>query len=107
MPGRDLRQRLQYRVAGAQLFGLQRPLERPLREIVPHLCTAVAVDDMDGLRCQGRRRVQDVCQQRPAGQWLQYLRPCRAHPLALAGCQDDDAQVHARDGFLKSAGRLL
>jgi hypothetical protein len=52
---------------------------------------AEAVDDTEVAGAHGLRAADDVLQQRLAGQGLQDLGKCRAHALALPGCQYDDA----------------
>ncbi len=75
---------------GAQLLGLQHPVNPAVREGLAHALAAMAVNHMDRRGIERARRVDDMGQQRPAGQRLQHLRQVARHALALACGQDDD-----------------
>ena len=91
------RHRLLQRVPGAQLLGLQRPVQGLARERLAHLLAAVAVDHVDvGRRGDFPRGVDHVLQQGAPGEGLQHLGQVGLHALALAGGQDDDGHGHLR-----------
>ena len=89
------RHRLHEGVPGAELLGLQRPADRRFGQRRADLLAAMAVDHVDGVGRERLRAVDDVLQQRSAGQRLQHLGQVALHALALAGGQDDDGQRHA------------
>ena len=88
----NLRHRLLQGIAGAKLFGLQRPLQPAILEQFAHALAAVSVDHVNRRRRKACCHVQYMREHRRAGQRLQHLRDIRLHPLALAGRQDHDRQ---------------
>jgi hypothetical protein len=81
-------------VTGAELLGLQRPLEIRIRKRGPDEVTAMAVDHVDRGRSQSPRRLEHMGEQGLARERLQNLRQVRIHPLALAGGKDNDSDRH-------------
>ncbi|MNY31609.1 hypothetical protein D3C86_1657780 [compost metagenome] len=57
-------------VAGPQLLGLQHPVQRTVGQGLFQQLTAVAVDQMDVLRAQFHRGINDVLHHRLTGQWM-------------------------------------
>ena len=87
---RQMRQRLADRVTGAELLGLQRPVDREIGEGRAHCVATVAVHHAGVRRVQGRCGAQHMPEQRAVRQGLQHLGQGGAHALALPGCQNDD-----------------
>ena len=83
------RQRLRQRMSGTQLFGLVRPGQVAVCEGGPHRLAAVPMNDVERIRIQRLRRVQNVSQHRPSGEGLQDFWPRGVHALPLAGGKDD------------------
>ena len=82
----DRRHRLHDGMTGAELLGLQRPLEIGLLgEGRPDLFAAVPIDDVNRGRLDRARRGHDMGQQGPACERLKHLRQRRMHTLALPG----------------------
>ena len=90
----DLRHGLHECVAGAELFGLQRPLEVRVADCGAHLLAAVTVHHVDGFGFELARAANNVAQQWAAGERLQDLGKCGFHSLALTGSEDDNGEFH-------------
>ena len=89
-------ERLQHGVTRTQLTLLQHPGNAFGFKCRAHLLGAVPVDHVDRIRRKLPRCVDYVLQQRAPGKRLQDLWPVGLHPLALAGCENDDRKRHAR-----------
>ena len=86
--------RLEDGVPRAELLLLQHPGQVRRIECRPDLLRAVADHHVDALRREAARRIEYVCQQRSAGEGVQYFRQVRTHPRSLAGGEDDDFERH-------------
>jgi len=86
---RRVRNRLLQRVAGTELFRLQRPAQRLWRERVADDLTTMPVDHAHVVGCQRRGAVEHVREQWLASQWLQHFWQVRAHARSLS-CGEDD-----------------
>jgi hypothetical protein len=86
--GIELRQGLHHRVARAQLRLLQGEGEAATGQRPWHRIAAMAMHDADGGGSEPGGRIQNMLDQRPAGQPVQDLGQVRAHPRALAGGKD-------------------
>lgn len=87
-------------MAGAQLRFLQGPQQVGLGgEGLAYGIAAVAMDDADVRRRERPRAIDDMGQQRFAGDRMQHLGQAGAHALALTGGENDDIEhgfpVHA------------
>ena len=92
---RHVRQRLQHRMAGAQLLGLVHPGDvRRIRVPLPDLRRPGPHHDMQLRRGERPCRVQHVAQHGPPANLMKHLRPVRPHASALARGQDDDFERH-------------
>ena len=54
----------------------------------------MAMNDTEPRRRQFQGRVDDMAQQGPSGQGVQYLGQVGFHPRALASGQDSDTEFH-------------
>ena len=82
-------------VAGAELLGLQRPLQIfASAERRAHRVAAVAIHHVHRRGVQRARAANNVAQQRHAGERLQNLGEIGFHSLALTGSEDDDGEFH-------------
>ncbi len=99
----DLRHGLHERVTGAQLLGLQRPLQVRVVEGGAYLLAAVTVHHVDGRGLEQPCAANNMPQQRPAGERLQYLGESGFHSLALTGSENDDGELHG-PGSIAGAG---
>ena len=90
----DGRQGLRDGMPGAELLGLQHPLDIPVGQRRRYLLAAVAIDHVDGVGCKLCRRAQHVLEQRLATERLQHLGQVALHPCALTGGQDYHTQGH-------------
>src|SRR5712691_7527513 len=86
----EMRHGLHHRVARAELRVLPDPDRSVFSHGLAHGLAAVAVDDADDLRRQALRRVDDMRDERPAGETMQHLGRIRLHALAETGGEDDD-----------------
>ncbi|MDR8726607.1 hypothetical protein FEQ05_05059 [Burkholderia pseudomultivorans] len=89
MRGIEQRQRLAYRMAGAELFGLHRELHVGCGDRGLDLLGAMPDDDEPG-RLQRARGRDDVGEERPAGQRMKHFRQRGTHALAGACRQNHD-----------------
>ena len=90
----DIGHGLHDRVAGAELFGLQRPLQIFFGERGAYRVAAVAVHHVDGGGFERARPANNVPEQRHAGERLQNLGQIGLHSLALTGSEDHDGEFH-------------
>jgi hypothetical protein len=86
----QLRERLHDRMASAELLALLHPRHSLGAQRFTHAFAAVAVDDVDLRWLQRLCRVDDVFEQRAAGERLEHFGQGGLHPLPLPGCEDDD-----------------
>jgi len=91
---RDARQRLLHRMARAQLFALLDEIAILPGQGVANLPRLVPDHDHDLLRIEPATGVDDMLQQRLAGERVNHLRAAGFHAAALAGSEDDDTQGH-------------
>ena len=77
-------------MTGAQLIGLQNPIDVFVIERRLHLRPAIAIDHVDGFGSELARGANDVLQQRLPRKRLQHLGQVRMHPLALPRGEYDD-----------------
>src|SRR6266850_1301469 len=89
-----VRHRLLHRVSGAELLGLQHPLDRRLRERGAHLLGAVPVHYHGLARLERARGVEHVREERATGNGMQDFGEVRTHALALAGGKHDHIEGH-------------
>src|SRR5690606_12496209 len=94
-------------VTGPELFGLEYEAQVVCAEGGFDLFGAVADDHVDGsLVIQSAGGIQDVLEQGPAGDGLQYFGQARFHAGSLAGSKDDDVQHRIRLPVSGPAARL-
>ena len=98
--GRYLRQRLQHGVAGAELLGLQNPIDPGIGKRGAHALGAMTMHDEHPARRERARGVEHMGEQRPAGKRMKHLGKLRAHALAQAGGQYDHVERHHADSRL-------
>ena len=96
-------QRLADGVPGPELWLLQGPGEIGRVERCANGVSTVAVNDAQAARRQGARRIDDVRDERLAGQGVQDLGQVGIHALPLTGGEDDD--IHAWDFLLDGPAR--
>src|SRR6185436_16876263 len=87
-----MRQRLLYRMAGAELRFLQHELERGIGKSRRHGIATVAVNDNGAAGPQCAYPVQYVSEQGFAAQCVEHLWQTGMHACALAGSEDYDVE---------------
>src|SRR5258708_40188158 len=92
-----MRHRLHDRVARAELRVLHDPDRPVFAHGLAHRLAAMAVDHADDLRRQLPCRVDDMRNERPAGETMQYLGRIRLHALAETGGAEDDIHKKRRE----------
>src|SRR6202050_2670120 len=88
----DLRHRLHERMPGSQTRLLQDPGNALIVQGAAHLFPAMPVDHVNRDRLERARGVDDVLQERPAGERLQHFREGRLPTLAFTRRGDHDSR---------------
>jgi hypothetical protein len=78
-------------MTGTQLFSLQRPTQLCIRKRRLNGLATMTINDTHIVSMQRFRACQNVRQQGPSSQWLQYFGKLGPHARALSCCQNDDA----------------